>query len=109
MKRLASAFFATALLVAAPALSPHALAGGAPDGYFLRQASLSGALADVSIDDGCAVHARCRVGGGVRLRGTVLFEDVRVGAGAEFDACLVCPGVTVPAGKVHRDEIVGPS
>lgn len=40
------------------------------------------------------------------LRHTILWSDVRVGAGARLDGCIVTDGVIVPAGAEHHSAIL---
>jgi NDP-sugar pyrophosphorylase family protein len=37
---------------------------------------------------------------------SILWDDVRVGAGAQLDECIVTDGVVVPAGAHHRRQIL---
>lgn len=56
---------------------------------------------------GDIVHGR---GGSIhpdaRVRHSILWDDVEIGAGAIVDGCVVTDGARVPAGAVHRDEVV---
>lgn len=66
-------------------------------------------FADRSDDDGRGTLGR---GGGVRIeasaivRDSVLWDRVRVGAGARLDGCIVTDDVVVPDGAAYRNSIL---
>ena len=47
-----------------------------------------------------------RIDPSARVAGSILWDDVRVGAGAVLDECIVTDGVEVPAGAEFRRQIL---
>jgi NDP-sugar pyrophosphorylase family protein len=47
-----------------------------------------------------------RIDPSAHITQSILWDDVTVGAGARLDDCIVSDGVQVPAGAVHRREIL---
>ena len=43
-----------------------------------------------------------RIDASARLYRSAVWDDVTIGAAAELTECIVCDGVTVPAGAVYR-------
>lgn len=62
---------------------------------------------DAVVGPRAVVSARCRVAGGAELQDSVLLEDCSVGEGARVSGCILAPGVSVEAGAVLTDTIVG--
>jgi len=49
---------------------------------------------------------RVRIDSTARVNDSILWDDVDVGAGCTLERCIVTDGVRVPAGSVHRNEIL---
>jgi mannose-1-phosphate guanylyltransferase len=47
-----------------------------------------------------------RIDPSARVTGSILWDDVEVGAAAQLDECIATDGVTVPAGASHRRQIL---
>jgi mannose-1-phosphate guanylyltransferase len=55
---------------------------------------------------GSTVGARVEIDATARVTRSILWDDVRVGAGAQLDDCIVTDGVTIAPGVTHRREIL---
>lgn len=55
---------------------------------------------DVVRGRGGSIHPTARV------RHSILWDDVEIGAGASVEDCVVTDGARIPAGAVHKDEVV---
>jgi NDP-sugar pyrophosphorylase family protein len=55
---------------------------------------------------GAAVAHSVRIDPTAKLLGSVLWDDVDVGAGAVLEACIVTDGVSVPAGAAYRQSVL---
>jgi mannose-1-phosphate guanylyltransferase len=55
---------------------------------------------------GVDIGRRTRVDPSARVHGSILWDDVQVGAGATLTDCIVADGVRVPAGAAHSRSIL---
>ncbi len=63
--------------------------------------------ADVVLTGGTAVGARCVIGSGAEVDGSLLRDGVTVGAGARLTRCAVGLGARIGEGTVLTDVVVG--
>jgi NDP-sugar pyrophosphorylase family protein len=64
--------------------------------------STSAALSRQDGDGTCPVGARSSIDSTARCIGSIVWDDVKIGAGAELEECIVTDGVTVPAGARYQ-------
>ena len=55
---------------------------------------------------GSDVGHRAKIDPSARVTGSILWDDVEVGANASLDACIAADGVRVPAGAAYRHSIL---
>jgi NDP-sugar pyrophosphorylase family protein len=72
---------------------------GTPADYLATSVALTGG------DASLLVGPRCRVAADACVRGSILWEDVTVGAGARLVDCIVTDGAQVPAGSSVSRQI----
>jgi NDP-sugar pyrophosphorylase family protein len=71
---------------------------GTPDDYLRASRAFSSSGVDIG--------RRTRVDPSARVNGSILWDDVEVGAGATLTDCIVADGVRVPAGAAHSRSIL---
>ncbi|HEV3057867.1 MAG TPA: NDP-sugar synthase [Vicinamibacterales bacterium] len=71
---------------------------GTPDDYLRASRAFSSSGVDIG--------RRTRVDPSARVHGSILWDDVQVGAGATLTDCIVGDGVRVPVGAVHTRSIL---
>ncbi len=74
---------------------------GTPADYLATSAQLA-----VLEGDRMAAGTRSRVHPSASVRGSALWDDVTIGAGAEIEQCIVCDGVDIPEGACHRRRAI---
>ena len=70
---------------------------GTPADYLTTSAQLA-----AFEGDRMAAGTRTLVDSSASVRGSALWDDVRIGARAEIDQCIVCDGVEIPEGARYR-------
>ena len=75
---------------------------GTTDDYWrtARDFAARSGMADLGVGRGVRVDPSARV------TGSILWDDVRIGADAVIDDCILTDGVSVAPGAVHRGEIL---
>jgi mannose-1-phosphate guanylyltransferase len=77
---------------------------GTPADYLATSAQLAALEGDRM-----TAGARVRVDPSASVRGSALWDDVAIGAGAEIVECIVCDGVDLPAGSRYRRCAIVPA
>ncbi len=59
------------------------------------------------IHGGSTIGARCQIGAGADVDGSVIFDDARIGPGAVVRRSAIGAGVTVHSGALIEDAVIG--